>query len=82
MTGQAKRACNQLQKIMYSYGMKSNVYDELFSSVAQSQRELRNLDDKNNKVNDNDGHAAKVGFATDADEEEAKEDEKEEDEKE
>jgi len=44
MTGQAKRACNQLQKIMYSYGMKSNVYNELFSSVAQSQRELRNTD--------------------------------------
>jgi len=88
MTGQAKRACNQLQKIMYSYGMKSNVYDELFYSVAQSQRELRNIVDKNDKVNDkvnddvddDDRLAAKT--ATDAEEEEAKEDEKREDEKE
>merc|ERR1719334_797744 len=40
MTGQIKRACNQLQSILDSRHMEVDVYEELFSSIAASQMEL------------------------------------------
>jgi len=44
MTGQVKRACEQLQKILNKKGIKSDVYNELFSTMAQSERELQIVD--------------------------------------
>lgn len=40
MTGQIKRACNQLQSILDSRHLEVDVYEELFSSIAASQMEL------------------------------------------